>query len=82
MEIIFSSFAVLFCWIWIEAFLFLSVKFNNGDIKKKNQLSLKNFKWIIRLTILILFSLIIFYMFLFENEEFQKTIKFCIGIIR
>ena len=81
MTVIYASFAIILCWIWIELFISLALIFN----KKKNslkQLSVKKFKRILRAIILILFSLVIIYMYLFENEELQKTISLCLGIIR
>ena len=81
MAVIFASFAVVFFWIWIEIFLTLALLFNKRTRNSK-QLSDKKFKWFLRSTILVLFSLIIFYMYLFENEQFQQTINLCIGIIR
>ena len=81
MEIIFSSFAVILCWLWIEGLIKISIMFNKKN-PETHYLNLKKFKWFIRFTILILFSLIIIYMYLFENNEFQKVINLCFGIIR
>ena len=81
MAIIFALFAIIFCWIWIELFINLALIFNKKTNNVK-QLSIGKFKWILRTTILTLSSLIIAYMYLFENDEFQKTISLCIGIIR
>lgn len=80
MTIVIASFAVLFCWIWIELFISLSLTFNKKNDSKL--LAPKKFRWILRIIILILFLLVIIYMYFFDNEELKKTISLCIGLIK
>ena len=80
MTIIIASFAVIFCWIWIELFISLSLTFSKENNSKL--LTPKKFKWILRIIIFILFILIIVYMYFFENDELKKTISLCIGLIK
>ena len=81
MEIILSLIAVILCWLFVELFVLLYFLLN-PDIKKNNYISLNKFKWIYRLSILILFLMVIFYMYYFQTEELKKTIKLCIGLIK
>ena len=80
MEIIISLIALILCWIWIESIVVLST-INNKKIKKNNNLSLNKFRWILRLTIILLFFLVIIYMFYFENEKLRNSISFCLNVI-
>lgn len=81
MAIIFSTLAVLMCWIWIELFIFMSYIFNKRDYNY-SYLSINKFKWILRFIILSLFSFTIIYMYFFQTEELKKTISLCLGIIK
>ena len=80
MEITISLIALILCWIWIESIVVLST-INNKKIKNNNNLSLSKFRWILRLTIILLFFLVIIYMFYFENEKLRNSISFCLNII-
>ena len=80
MEITISLIALILCWIWIESIVVLST-INNKKIKKNNNLSLNKFRWILRLTIILLFFLVIIYMFYFENEKLRNSISFCLNVL-
>ena len=80
MEITISLIALILCWIWIESIVILST-INNKKVKRHNNLSLNKFRWILRLTIILLFFLVIIYMFYFENEKLRNSISFCLNVI-
>ena len=81
MAIIYVFFAIFFCWMWIEMFIFFGLKYNKIN-HNLNQLSVNKFKWFLRLVIIFLSTLRVFYMHLFENEVFQKTIRLCLNVLR
>ena len=81
MAIIYVFIAIFFCWVWIEMFIFFGLKYNKIN-HNLNQFSVIKFKWFLRLVIIFLSTLIVFYMYLFENEIFQKTIRLCLGVLR
>ena len=81
MALIYVFFAIFFCWMWIEMFIFFGLKYNKIN-HNLNQLSVNKFKWFLRLVIIFLSTLIVFYMHLFENEVFQKTIRLCLNVLR
>ena len=80
MEIFISLLAIILCWVWIEFFLIFSYKFNIGYFDN-SYLSLKKFKWIIRITIITLTFLISIYMFLFQPNEINQVISMCFNLI-
>ena len=81
MALIYVFFAIFFCWMWAEMFIYFGLKYNKIN-HSLNQFSVNKFKWFLRLVIIFLSTLIVFYMYLFENEIFQKTIRLCLNILR
>jgi hypothetical protein len=80
MQYILSLIALILCWIFIEFFISLNFIFNvnSEDI----YFSIKKFKWMIRLFIIILFFLIMTFMYFFQTEELKKIIVLCMGLIK
>ena len=81
MAIIIATIAFLFCWVWIEITLFFINK-NSNELSKIKGISYKQFIWILRILIFVLFFGAIIYMYFFENIKFQKAIEYCLGIIK
>ncbi len=80
MEIIISLLAIMLCWLWIEFFFIFSYKVNIGYFDN-SYLSLRKFKWIIRVIIITLTFLISIYMFLFQPNEINQVISMCFSLI-
>jgi len=81
MAIIIATIAFLLCWIWIEITLYFTNK--NARVKSTaKRISYKEFIWILRILIFVLFFGLIIYMYFFENIKFQKAIEYCLGIIK
>ena len=81
MSIIIATIAFILCWIWIEITLIINNKYN-FDKSNNKSISYSKFIWFLRLFTILLFVLLIIYMYIFENVNFQKTIQYCLGIIK
>ena len=81
MAIIIATIAFILCWIWIEITLIINNKYN-FDKSNNKSISYSKFIWFLRLFTILLFVLLIIYMYIFENVNFQKTIQYCLGIIK
>ena len=81
MAIIIATIAFLLCWIWIEITLYFTNK-NASEKSIAKRISYKEFIWILRILIFVLFFGLIIYMYFFENIKFQKAIEYCLGIIK
>ena len=81
MAIIIATIALILCWVWIEISLYFTNK-NTSEESAVKDISYKKFTWVLRILIISLFFGVTIYMYFFENIRLQKTIEYCLGIIR
>ena len=79
MAIFFVLIAFLLSWTWIELTIFISNRFINANLGKKYN---NKFIWYLRFIAISLLIISFIYMYLFEKENLQQAIEYCLGIIR
>ena len=73
--------AFILTWFFIEITLFYTNK-NDYFINSKSQITYIKFIWFLRVVALFLIFIALFYMYYFENINFEEALQYCLGLVK